>query len=222
MKKKIVLLAFLIIPIVLVVVYFLSRNSSTNTMFPSYTPTPSATPSSATNPPSTVVEITSSSSPSTNKQSWATFNYNFTNFNPKFSIDYPSDWDTHINYEASGQDDIILTNSRDTIHIDATIPGVPSEDHIEILKVFLTNFGSKKFDYTPELLEQSTLEGSKFTSQVPYSVFKLVSNSQNIEYAIIAQPYTLDNSKGYVFIWDKTGNNLELIKEILNSLKPIY
>lgn len=164
----------------------------------------------------------SSTVQATPAQSWKTFNYDFAGFEPKFSINYPADWEVLIDYESSGGNDVRLFKDNRRIEFDATIAGIPPHDHQEILQAFVTNFGSHEFNYTVTLIESGNLITGHFTKNPPYSIYRLTNNTDNsVSHAIIVDPYQLDGYLGSLFIWDRSGQDLQLIKEMLGSLKVI-
>ncbi len=151
---------------------------------------------------------------------WKTFNYNFPDYNPNFSIDYPANWETLIDYESSGGNDVRLSKGTRKIEFDTTVIG--EHPHEEVLRSFLTNFNSYGFNFKVELIKEESLKSGGFPQSVPYSIYKLSNTSEpSINYAIIAQPYHMEYGKGFLLIWDRSGEDLELITEMLESLKVI-
>ncbi len=223
MKKKTLfilfaLFIFLLIIILLILTYLsLIQKGNSNVGNNKITNTPTTIP---TQKDIFVDTSTPSITPTTQTQVWETFNYDFIDFEPKFSIDYPADWEALIDYESSGGNDVRLFKNGKSIHFDASALGsYPPE---EILKFFVTNGGSYDFEFTTTLLNTGYLDTDSFPDNAPYSIFRLNHNTNElVNYAIIAQPYTLTGSKGYLFIWDQSGQDLQLIKEMLESLKVI-
>lgn len=223
MKNKISLILSsliicLLITIPIVILTNLPGNdSSKNSTYP---PFPSPTNESALTSLSPTFDITVS--PSFPVREWETLNYDFADFEPKFSIDYPADWKALIDYESSGGNDVRLSKEDRQIEFDATVVGVPTHNHEDALQAFVTNFGSREFSYKVSLHESGNLMVGNFKDHPNYSIYKLTNSMDNsVSYAIIVDPYHLDGHLGSLFIWEKSGQDLELIKQMLMSVKVI-
>lgn len=214
-KKPIIIILLLI----LVLLLFNSRKYIENlinevgTIIPS--PTTNIKPTSAANKPSGTIEYpTILPTPI-----WETLVYDFEQFNPTFSVNYPGDWDALIDLESSGGSDLRLSKDKRNIEVDATgYADIPFED---VMISYVTNFGSLPFDYTFEQIDKGSMSNGSNNS-IEYEIFKLQNNeSGTYSFVIIAEVFEIYDGPGYLFIWDKTGQDLELIKEILSTVKPL-
>ncbi len=146
---KVIVLTFClcILIVVILVGFYVIKNSSNST--------------SIANGQTSSSEISSSESTSSESAiaNWTEYKYDFPYTNPPFSFSYPTDWNIETN-DSSGSWDVTLTKDKNQIKVDFSANDQSSfEDSLEF---WMMDLSPKKKDFTSSVVNIGTIDGAEY------------------------------------------------------------
>jgi len=156
---------------------------------------------------------------------WTSLRYDFIpTINPEFLIKYPSDWEDELHLGEPGGADLILKQKGSVMEVNFT--GIDDYPYELIIQQVATNFGSYEFSYELEKVEAGYISDNELIKAetqgaIEYELWRLIDNSKEISYMALAKPAFVGEGQGWLSIWDKSGENREVVKKILASVTVI-
>jgi len=155
-----------------------------------------------------------------------TYSYEYiSDLKPNFTIKYPADWEDNVlPIELGGAVDIFLTKNQDKIEIGFT--GIEDSSYEEVISLFTTNFGSTEFNYSLEKNEEgfildNQISNTSKTNAFEYQIWELQDTDKQKSNIAIVKASLVEDTQGYLFVWDKSGNSKNVVKDILKSITII-